>query len=224
LVFRHGSTQDRRGVGKVCQLDSKGNRTEAEDDQYCVSMGRARLRRYDRVELQRSRALMRIFRRWRPKGVETLTLERELPAPPAAVYAAFTDAEALMRWLRPFGAEPVAAAVDFESGDWFRIELAGRRGRWVISGKYLEAEPPRRLRFSWESPVTYDRPTLVTLTILGLGADAATSRLELVHERLAGALSAERHEAFWADVLDRLADDLAARARADRPLQPRAAD
>jgi len=171
---------------------------------------------------------MRIFRRWRPKGVETLTLERELPAPPAAVYSAFTDAEALMRWLRPFGAEPVAAAVDFESGDWFRIELAGRRGRWVISGKYLEAEPPRRLRFSWESPVTYDRPTLVTLTILGLGADAATSRLELIHERLAGALSVERHDAFWADVLDRLAEvlaaDLAARAPADRPPRPRVAD
>jgi uncharacterized protein YndB with AHSA1/START domain len=154
---------------------------------------------------------MRIFRRWRPKGVETLTLARELPAPPAAVYAAFTDAEALMRWLKPFGAEPVSAEVDFESGGWFRVELAGRRGRWVISGKYLEAEPPRRLRFSWESPVTYDRPTHVSLTILGLGADAAESRLELVHERLAGALSRERHEAFWGDVLARLAEDLAAR-------------
>lgn len=157
---------------------------------------------------------MRIFRRWRPTGVETLTLERELPAPPAAVYAAFTDADALMRWLRPFGAEPVAAAVDFERGGWYRVELAGRRGRWLISGKYLEREPPRHLRFSWESPVTYDRPTLVTLTILGLGADAATSRLELVHERLAGALSRERHEAFWSDVLARLADDLAERAGA----------
>jgi uncharacterized protein YndB with AHSA1/START domain len=163
---------------------------------------------------------MRIFRRWRPHGVETLSLARDLPAPPAAVYAAFTDADALMRWLRPFGAEPVAAAVDFESGDWFRVELAGRRGRWVISGKYLEAEPPRRLRFSWESPVTYDRPTLVTLTIVGLGADAAASRLELVHERLAGALALERHDAFWSDVLDRLADDLAARAGA----QPGVAD
>lgn len=167
-----------------------------------------------------SGAGMRIFRRWRPRGVETLTVERALPAPPAAVYAAFTDAAALMRWLRPFGAEPVAAAVDFESGGWFRIELAGKRGRWVISGKYLEAEPPRRLRFSWESPVTYDRPTLVTLTILGLGADAATSRLELVHERLAGSLSLERHDAFWADVLGRLAVDLAERAAA----HPRAAD
>lgn len=155
---------------------------------------------------------MRIFRRWRPKGVETLTLVRELPAPPAAVYSAFTDAEALTRWLKPFGAEPVSAEVDFESGGWFRIELAGRRGRWVISGKYLEAEPPRRLRFSWESPVTYDRPTHVSLDIVGLGADAAESRLELVHERLAGRLSLERHEAFWSDLLARLAEDLAARS------------
>jgi uncharacterized protein YndB with AHSA1/START domain len=160
---------------------------------------------------------MRLFRRWRPRGVETLQLARELPAPPAAVYAAFTDAAALMRWLRPFGAEPVAAAVDFESGAWFRVELAGRRGQWVISGKYLEAEPPRRLRFSWESPVTYDRPTVVTLDILGLGADAETSRLELTHERLAGALARERHEAFWSDVLARLTDDLAERAGAARP-------
>jgi len=156
---------------------------------------------------------MRIFRRWRPRGLETLRLERDLSAPPAAVYAAFTDAEALMRWLRPFGTEPVAAEVDFESGGWFRVELAGRRGRWMITGKYLEAEPPRRLRFSWESPVTYDRPTLVTLTIVGLGADAAACRLELVHERLAGALAIERHEAFWGDLLTRLDGDLAERAQ-----------
>jgi len=159
---------------------------------------------------------MRLFRRYRPRGVETLVLERELPAPPAAVFVAFTDADALMRWLRPFGAEPVAAAVDFESGNWFRVELVTRHGHWVISGKYLEALAPRRLRFSWESPVTYDRPTIVTLTILGLGADAAQSRLKLVHERLAGAPSRERHEAFWSDVLARLSADLAARAAAAR--------
>jgi len=62
------------------------------------------------------------------------------------------------------------------------------------------------------SPVTHDRPTIVTLVILGLGTDAARSRLELTHERLAGALACERHEAFWSEVLARLADDLAGRA------------
>ncbi len=146
-----------------------------------------------------------------------MTMERELPAPPAAVFAAFTDAGALMRWLRPFGVEPVAAAVDFESGGWFRLELAGRHGQWTISGKFLEAEPPRRLRFSWESPVTYGRPTIVTLDIIGLGADVTRTRLALIHERLAGALAVERHEAFWSDVLARLSEDLAERAAVSRP-------
>jgi uncharacterized protein YndB with AHSA1/START domain len=157
---------------------------------------------------------MRGYRKHRPRGVETLTIERELPAPPAAVFQAFTDAEALMRWLKPFATEPVAAAVDFQSGNWFRVELAGRRGRWTIAGKFLEVEPPRRLRFSWESPVTYDRPTIVTLDIIGLGADVTRSRLALVHERLAGALAVERHEAFWSEVLGRLSEDLAERAAA----------
>jgi len=164
--------------------------------------------------------VLRGFRKRRPRAVETLILERDLPAPPGPVFAAFTTAEALMCWMQPFETEVVAVQIDFETGNWFKIELAGRHGRWTIAGKYLEVEAPRRLRFSWTSPVTFDRPSIVTLTLVGLGADASQTRLELVHERLPGALVAERHETMWAELLGRLADYLAEAGVATRSSAP----
>lgn len=141
-------------------------------------------------------------------AIRTLELAGTFEAPPDRVFDAWTTSEALARWMRPYDMAVASAEADLRIGGYFRMALRGREGEVVIFGEYLEVEPPRRLRFTWQSPVTFGRPTIVTLAISGRGIDEAETLLELTHERLHDDLSVERHEAAWRELFAKLADFL----------------
>ena len=140
--------------------------------------------------------------------IKTLEMAGTFEAPPARMFDAWTNAEALARWMRPYDMAVVSAEADLRIGGYFRVALRGREGGSVIFGEYLEVEPPRRLRFTWESPVTFGRPTIVTLAIAERGAEASETLIELTHERLHDDLSVERHNAAWEELFGKLADFL----------------
>ena len=141
--------------------------------------------------------------------IKSLETAGTFEAPPSRVFDAWTRGEAMRQWMRPYEMVVVSAEADLRIGGYFRIVLRGREGEVVIFGEYLEVEPPRRLRFTWESPVTFGRPTMVTLAISGRGPGEAETLLELTHERLHDDLSVQRHEATWRDLFGKLADYLA---------------
>jgi uncharacterized protein YndB with AHSA1/START domain len=81
---------------------------------------------------------------------------REVAAPPAAVYAAFEDPAALMKWLPPGSMTGRALEYDFREGGRYRIELsydtktsgsAGKtsKGTDVTAGRFLTLEPGKRI-------------------------------------------------------------------------------
>jgi len=147
-------------------------------------------------------------------GIKSLEMAGIFEAPPTEVFDAWTNAEALARWMRPYDMAVVSAEADLRIGGYFRMALQGREGaraglgEVVIFGEYLEVELPRRLRFTWESPVTFGRPTIVTLAISGRGPRETQTLLELTHDRLHDDLSVERHEAAWEELFGKLADFL----------------
>ncbi len=140
--------------------------------------------------------------------IKTLELAGTFEAPPARVFDAWTRGESLAQWMRPYEMAVVSAEADLRIGGYFRVALRGREGEVVIFGEYLEVEPPRRLRFTWESPITFGRPTIVTLAISGRGIGDAETLLELTHERLHDDLSVERHGEAWRELFGKLADFL----------------
>ncbi|MHA1536427.1 MAG: SRPBCC family protein [Alphaproteobacteria bacterium] len=142
--------------------------------------------------------------------IKTLEIAATFAAPPARMFDAWTRGDALAQWMRPYQMAVVSAEADLRIGGYFRMALRGREGEGesVIFGEYLEVEPPRRLRFTWESPATFGRPTIVTLAISERGAEASETLIELTHERLHDELSVERHDAGWRDLFAKLADFL----------------
>ena len=68
-------------------------------------------------------------------------------------------------------------------------------------GKYLEIAPPRRLVFTWASPATQHKDSLVTIEFIE--SDSATE-VSLTHEQLPEYM-AQAHVGGWTSALDKLA-------------------
>jgi uncharacterized protein YndB with AHSA1/START domain len=99
---------------------------------------------------------------------DDLVFDFDLPAPPEKVWRALTIPALLDRWLLP--------AEESDAGRFAGTpEPLGRH----IEAEVLEAEPPRRLRWSWRE--RGERADVVTFTLLPNG-DGGTA-LRLVHER-----------------------------------------
>jgi uncharacterized protein YndB with AHSA1/START domain len=129
-------------------------------------------------------------------------IEMALPAPIEDVYAAWTQPEAMARWLAPMGSAEVEA--DVRVGGRFRVVMIGDGMSIQHTGEYLTVEPPRCLSFTWQSPYTGAEPSVVTVT---LTADANSTQLLLLHERLPKD-AAESHRGGWGAILQRLVEEV----------------
>src|SRR5262249_49492009 len=107
-----------------------------------------------------------------------LVIRRLLPAPPAEVFAAWTDPSSLARWMSPYGS--ASATLDLRVGGAFQIVMRGLGRAITHPGRYREIDPPRRLVFTWRSDHT-DGDSVVTVVLRDLGAE---TELELTRERL----------------------------------------
>lgn len=136
-------------------------------------------------------------------GPGVIEMRRSLPAPIAEVFRWWTDPELLQQWMSPMGT--VDAEIDLRVGGALRIVMRG--GGTVIEhlGQFVEIEPPRRLVFTWESPYTGGKPSLVSVELEPEG-DRGT-RLRLVHAELPEP-AAESHRGGWGGMIDRLARQL----------------
>jgi uncharacterized protein YndB with AHSA1/START domain len=126
---------------------------------------------------------------------DVLELRRTLAAPPPQVFAAWTDAARLARWMSPVGHARVEA--DARPGGLLRVVMVGEGREIEHVGEFVELDPPHRIVFTWRSPYTEDRPTIVTVELAATGGG---TDLHLRHERLpAGA--AVSHRRGWGSML-----------------------
>ena len=93
-----------------------------------------------------------------------LTVEREIAAPAERLFDAWLDAESLGAWMRPRAISETRAENDPRVGGEFRIVMVRDETDLVHRGTYREIDRPRRLVFTWSSPATEHRDSVVTVT------------------------------------------------------------
>ena len=135
----------------------------------------------------------------------SITLKRHIKAPPAKVYAAWTQAEQLVRWFGPHETVPetVKATVDVRVGGHYRASFKTVDGEHhEVGGVYREVIADQRLQFTWAWHTTPERESLVTIT---MAPDGAGTMLTLHHEQLFDQKAADGHKHGWTGTLDKLA-------------------
>lgn len=132
----------------------------------------------------------------------SLTLKRRLKAPPAKVYAAWTQAERLAHWFGPGEVTVSRAEVDAQVGGRFRVVFMGSDGEeHDVRGVYRQVVPDEKLVFTWAWRTTPERESLVTVT---LKPDGDGTLLTLMHEKFFDDAARDRHEHGWAGALANL--------------------
>jgi len=131
-----------------------------------------------------------------PEGV--IELERRIAAPPATVFAYFTDPERYLLW------QGVAAELDPRPGGVFRVTQ--NDSGYIARGEYLEVEPPTRVVFTWGwEGIDGLLPGASTVEVV-LEADGEGTILRLRHSGLPSDTACQIHSYGWGVGLDQLVE------------------
>jgi uncharacterized protein YndB with AHSA1/START domain len=134
----------------------------------------------------------------------SLTLKRRIKAPPAQVFAAWTDPEKIVRWFGPKEtvAGSVRAEIDVRPGGRYQIKFQTEDGeRHRVGGIYREVIPGSRLVFTWAWQSTPERESIVTVTLV---PDGDGTLLTLHQEQFFDQKARDGHERGWTGTLDKL--------------------
>jgi uncharacterized protein YndB with AHSA1/START domain len=148
-----------------------------------------------------------------------LELVRDVPVPPDAVFAAWTDPESLKQWFAPRPYSISQCEIDLRPGGGFRTAMSSPEGEELFdtTGCILEVVPNERLVWSealtagyrpQESPM----PFTAILELVPNGSGGCTYRAIAVHQDPAGRKQHEEmgfHEG-WGTVVDQLVEHLQA--------------
>lgn len=78
------------------------------------------------------------------------TLTRTIAAPPALVWAAWTEAAAFRQWMGPVGWDITECTIDLRPGGrWTTTQRSPDGTLHPTGGRYLAVDPPHHLAFNW---------------------------------------------------------------------------
>ena len=135
-------------------------------------------------------------------GEFTVTVRREIAAPAETLFDAWLDAERLGAWLRPRVVSETRAETDPREGGEFRIVMVSDRSEILHHGTYREIDRPSRLVFTWSSPETDHRDSVVTVTFEPL--ESGSTIVEIRQVGLPDEESRAGHTEGWSDILAEL--------------------
>ena len=133
-------------------------------------------------------------------AAETMRLEvrRLISGPREAVFRAWTTRELLEQFMCPGWRAAARVTCDPRPGGRFTIDMLGEQGEvWHHEGEYLEVTPPSRLKFTWISAATKNRPSVVTIDFL---EREGKTELVLVHEGLPDQKGRDGHTVGWTEI------------------------
>jgi uncharacterized protein YndB with AHSA1/START domain len=132
----------------------------------------------------------------------SLTIKRRFNAPPAQVFAAWTEPEKIKRWMGPGEIKTVRAENDLRVGGRYYIGMLTPAGEnHDVSGVYREIVPNERLVYTWAWKSTPERESLVTVTFK---SDGAGTLLTITHEQFFDEAARDSHRGGWEGALAKL--------------------
>jgi uncharacterized protein YndB with AHSA1/START domain len=132
----------------------------------------------------------------------SLTIKRRLKAPPAKVYAAWTEPRHLTLWFGPDAGPVLNAELDVRKGGRYAIAFkTGDGEEHNVSGIYREVRPNEKLVFTWSWRSMPERESLVTILIK---PDGGGSLLTLIHEQFFDEAARDRHNQGWNGCINKL--------------------
>lgn len=135
----------------------------------------------------------------------TVRLHRVLSAPPERVYRAFLDADALVRWLPPYGFTCQVHHLEARVGGTHRMSFRnfGSGHSHSFGGEYLELVPSERIRYTDR----FDDPNLpgqMQVTV-SLRQVSCGTELDIVQEGVPEVIPLEMCYLGWQESLAQLA-------------------
>jgi uncharacterized protein YndB with AHSA1/START domain len=131
-----------------------------------------------------------------------IEIVRVFGAPPERVWAEWTEPDAFADWFGGPAFEVRVLEFDVRPGGRWRATMTtpGREIHWA--GEYLEVEPPRRLRLTFNDDPTVDQQAVVTVELTDLG----DGRTEMRMEQRDGMSEAQQRAARngWGGFFDRI--------------------
>lgn len=135
----------------------------------------------------------------------TVRLHRVLRAPPAKVYRAFLEPDALARWLPPYGFTCTVHEIDARVGGGFRMSFRNfsTGESHAFGGEYLELVPDERIRYNDR----FDDPNLpgVMEVDVSLAQVSCGTELSVVQDNIPQAIPLETCYLGWQESLLQLA-------------------
>lgn len=135
----------------------------------------------------------------------TVRLHRVLRASPERIYRAFIDADAMAKWLPPYGFTGKVHHLDARVGGSYRMSFTnfGTGQEHAFGGEYLELKPNARIRYSDK----FDDPNLpgVMETSIALKQVSCGTELNIVQEGIPEVIPVEMCYLGWQESLEQLA-------------------
>lgn len=135
----------------------------------------------------------------------TVKLHRVLRADPERIYRAFLDADAMAKWLPPYGFTCRVQHLDARVGGSFRMSFTNftTGNGHSFGGDYLELLPNEKIRYTDK----FDDPNLPgeMQTTVSLQAVSCGTELSIVQEGIPADIPTEMCYLGWQESLEQLA-------------------
>ncbi len=142
----------------------------------------------------------------------TIRLRRVLRAPPERVYRAFLDADAMAKWLPPYGFSGRVHAIDARVGGRYRMSFTNftTGDTHAFGGEYLELVENERIVHTdaFEGGLPGTMRVTVTLRAVSCGTE-----LQIVQEGIPEPIPLEACDLGWQESLQLLAQLVEAEIR-----------
>jgi uncharacterized protein YndB with AHSA1/START domain len=137
--------------------------------------------------------------------MSTIKLHRVLKSTPDKIYRAFLDADAMAKWLPPYGFTCKVHHMDVKVGGTFRMSFTnfGTQNGHSFGGEYRELKPNELIRYTdkFDDPnLPGEMVTTVTLKAVLCGTDVS-----IVQEGVPDVIPAEMCYLGWQESLAQLA-------------------
>ena len=134
----------------------------------------------------------------------TIRLHRVFKAPPERVYKAFTNPEALVKWMPPHGFTAKVHEMDLRKGGGYRMSFTNLTtgSSHSFGGEYLELVPNQRIRHTDK----FDDPNLPgTMTVtVEIKKALCGSELNITQEGVPDVIPADACYLGWGESLELL--------------------